>query len=280
MSEQNPPPKSSSPPVSRRQHARINQARYQLLTQVEHWLETPLLILGFVWLALLVAELMGYIIPTLEALAVGIWIIFGLDFLLRWWLAPAKVKYLKHNWLTALSLLVPALRVFRITRVLHILRLARVTRGLRLFRLLTSLNRGMKALGNTLGRRGFGYVAALTIIVTLSGAAGMYSLESGQGFESYPEALWWTAMMMTTSGSEAWPQTGEGRLLCFALALYAFTVFGYVTATLATFFLGRDAENKDAEIASAEDIRALRREIQELRGELKQQTQGSGSLLE
>jgi len=28
------------------------------------------------------------------------------------------------------------------------------------------------------------------------------------------------------------------------LALYAFAVFGYVTATLASFFIGRDAENK------------------------------------
>jgi voltage-gated potassium channel len=42
-----------------------------------------------------------------------------------------------------------------------------------------------------------------------------------------------------TLGSEYWPHSAEGRVLCFMLALYAFTIFGYVTATLATFFLDR-----------------------------------------
>ncbi len=36
----------------------------------------------------------------------------------------------------------------------------------------------MRALGASMGRRGFGYVVALTMIVTLAGAAGMYAFES------------------------------------------------------------------------------------------------------
>jgi voltage-gated potassium channel len=76
-------------------------------------------------------------------------------------------------------------------------------------------------------------------------------------------------MMLTTIGSEYFPQTLEGRILCFILALYGFAVFGYVTATLATFFVGRDAENKESEIAGAEDIKALRGEIALLRDEIK-----------
>ena len=46
---------------------------------------------------------------------------------------------------------------------------------------------------------------------------------------------------MTTMGSDYFPQTAEGRVLCFILAIYAFAVFGYVTATLATFFVGRQS---------------------------------------
>ena len=125
-----------------------------------------------------------------------------------------------------------------------------------------------------MGRRGFGYVFAATILVTLAGAAGMYAFESevSGGLNSYSAALWWTAMLMTTLGSEHWPQTGEGRVLCFLLSVYAFTIFGYVTATLAAFFLGRDAENAEGEMAGehslaalSEEIRALRREVQMLR---------------
>ena len=152
------------------------------------------------------------------------------------------------------------------------MRLARATRGLRLVRVITSLNRGMKALGAAMQRRGFGYVAALTFLVTLSGAAGMYAFENeapdGMGLNSYGTALWWTAMIMTTMGSEYWPRTAEGRVLCVVLSLYAFAVFGYVTATLDTFFIGRDADNKEAELAGARSIEELRGEIASLRSDI------------
>lgn len=251
--------------ISREQ---TDEQRRNLLMQLESWLETPMLILGFVWLGLLIYELIWSLSPALEWFGTTIWIIFILDFAVKFLLAPAKIDYLKSNWLTALSLLVPALRVFRIFRIFRFLRAAR---GIRLFRVLTSLNRGMKALSASFGRRGFGYVVALTTIVILAGAAGMLAFENEAdgGIKTYADALWWTAMMMTTIGSEYFPQTTEGRILCFILALYAFAVFGYVTATLATFFVGRDAENADAEIAGAEDIKLLRGEIASLREELK-----------
>jgi voltage-gated potassium channel len=150
--------------------------------------------------------------------------------------------------------------------------MARAGRGLRLLRVVSSLNRGMQALATSLSRRGFGYVIALTVLVTFAGAAGMYAFESegpDAGLNSYGEALWWTAMVMTTMGSQYWPKTPEGRVLCLLLALYAFAVFGYVTATLATFFVGRDAANPEAEIAGAGSLGALREEIAALRGELR-----------
>jgi voltage-gated potassium channel len=76
-------------------------------------------------------------------------------------------------------------------------------------------------------------------------------------------------MVMTTMGSQYWPQTFEGRGLCVFLALYAFAVFGYVTATLATFFVGRDAENNEAELAGAKELAALREELIALRNDIR-----------
>jgi voltage-gated potassium channel len=76
-------------------------------------------------------------------------------------------------------------------------------------------------------------------------------------------------MLMTTMGSDYFPQTPEGRILCFLLALYAFAVFGYVTATLATFFIGQDADDDEAAIVGAKSIDALRDEITALRTEIQ-----------
>jgi voltage-gated potassium channel len=114
-------------------------------------------------------------------------------------------------------------------------------------------------------------VILLTILVVFAGAAGMYAFENEipGGFDDYGEAVWWTAMIMTTLGSEYWPQTLEGRVLCYLLALYAFAIFGYVTATLATFFVGRDAESGEAELAGADELAALREELRALREEIR-----------
>lgn len=241
--------------------------RRELLHQIERGLETPMVVLGFVWLGLLIWELLNGLTPMLEVIGLAIWGLFVLHFGLEFLLAPRKLAYLKSNWLTAVSLAIPALRAVRVLRAFRVLR---ATRGLRLVKVLSSVNRGMRALGASLGRRGFGYVSALTLIVTVSGAAGMHAFENqvAGGLSTYSEALWWTAMIMTTMGSAYWPQTAEGRVLCVFLALYAFGVFGYVTATLATFFVGRDAEAPDAEIAGATTIAVLRSEIAALREDL------------
>lgn len=250
--------------------------RYHLLRQLEEWLDGPVLVLGFIWLILLIIEFTGGENRTVEFLGTVIWVIFIVDFVLRFVLAPRKLPFLKENWLNAISLAVPALRVLRIFRASGVLRLAQASKGVRLVKVVGSLNRGMLALKRSMSRRGFQYVALLTVLVTLAGAAGMYAFEGNatDGFHTYGDSLWWTAMVMTTLGSQAWPNTPEGRILGFLLSLYAFGVFGYITATLATFFVGKEAEDKEGELPSAASIetvlgelRALRKEVESLNRE-------------
>ena len=91
------------------------------------------------------------------------------------------------------------------------------------------------------------------------------------GFQSYGESLWWTAMLMTTLGGAYVPQTVEGRILNFILALYAFVAFGYITATLATFFVERDAEKREEKkLTKQPTLAEVQTEIRELRNDLKQ----------
>ncbi|WP_210463287.1 ion transporter [Rufibacter roseolus] len=249
----------------------LNHERRQLLRRIQHALEGPMIFLGFVWLVLLVVELIWGLGAVLQMLNYAIWIVFILDFVLRFTLAPEKGAFLKTNWLTAISLAVPALRVFRLTRFVRVFRTVRAVRGFRLVRVLSSLNRGMRSLGATMGRRGFGYMLTLSLAVLFSGAAGMYAFENevAGGISSYGEALWWTAMILISLGSEYWPKTPEGRALCFVLALYGFAVFGYFTALLASFFLDQDAASKNSEVAGATQIEQLHLEMKQLREELR-----------
>lgn len=226
-------------------------------------MEIPMIFLGFLWLILLMVELTQGLNPFLEKLSIAIWIIFVIDFLLKFFLAPVKIVFLKRNWLTIISLIIPALRV---VRILRFVRLLRSLRGLRLVKIVASLNRSLRSLNATMRRRGFIYIIIFTILVLLGGAAGMFAFEKdlAGGFKNYGSALWWTAMLIITIGSDYWPQSMEGKTLCFLLSLYGFSIFGYITATLASFFVGRDAEEKDAPIASSQEIQLLRNEIQQL----------------
>ena len=245
--------------------------RWAVLRQLEGWLQTPMVVLSFLWLLLVLAEFVWGASNMLETFGVVIWVIFIAEFGLRFALAPKKLGFLRSNVVTIVALAVPAFRLFRAFRVL---RFARAARSLRLVRIVGTANRGMAALKASLGRRGLGYVLAVTVLVTLLGAGGMLAFEpAGEvegGFTSYADALWWTAMLLTSIGSEFWPRTPEGRLLCLLLAVYGFAVFGYITASFASFFVGRDADSSEGEIVGARDIAALREEMALLRRELSQ----------
>jgi voltage-gated potassium channel len=248
---------------------RLNEERERMLERVQAGMEGPMVILAFVWLALFVAEAVWGISRLLVWLNWGIWTLFLAEVVLGLALAQDRGAYLKKNWLKVIAVAAPALRIARIATVLRLGRLARASqavRGMRLLRVISSLNRGMSALGRTMQRRGVGYVVLLTLTVTLVGAAGMYSFEADNGvLTSYGDALWWTAMVMTTMGSEHWPRTSEGRILCLLIAIYAFAVFGYVTATIASFFVGRDAEEDHHRLHLAQTVDLLAKEVRSLR---------------
>jgi voltage-gated potassium channel len=170
-----------------------------------------------------------------------------------------------------LALIIPALRLFR---ALAFLRAARALRGIRLVRIVGTANRSMNALKATLARRGFIYVAGLTVLVISLGAAGMLSFENARevegGFTNNGHALWWTGMLVASIGTDYWPASTEGRLLTMLLTAYGLAVFGYITATLASFFVGRDAQESSAPVAGSADVKRLLTEVALLRSELKE----------
>jgi voltage-gated potassium channel len=233
-------------------------------------------VLGLFWLALFVVEVTHGLSPLLSVISGVIWALFVIDFLVRMLIAPNRWGYLRRNWLVAISLFVPALRTVRLFGFIRVLRFARAARGARLIRAVASLNRGMTALGATMHRRGITYVVVLTAAVVLVGAAGMYALEPHDpqgvaGFASYGDALWWTSMIVTTLGSAYWPRTAEGRFLALLLSLFSIGVFGYITATLASFFVDRDAASPSSDVAGAQELKAIRAEIEKLRVAIERQ---------
>jgi voltage-gated potassium channel len=257
----------------------VTRQRNRLLDTISRSTDKLMIALALVWIGLTIAELLGRLNPALEMLQNVIWALFALDFAAKLFIAPRKLAFLRTHWIALLSLLLPAFRLLRVLQALGALR------ALSLVRVLAALNGGIGRLSDAMGRRGIGYVSIITVLVLFGGAGGMYAFErpdqlmaqgyervvaAGGGLHDYGDALWWTAMLMTTIGSQYWPVTAAGRALCIALSLFSLGVFGYITAALASFFVDKDKAGAPKP-ARDRAVRLLTEEVRALRDELRRQ---------
>lgn len=59
-------------------------------------------VLSLAWAGLVVVEVVWGLSPLLEGTATVLWIVFLIEFLLKWMLAPHNLAYLGRTWLTIL----------------------------------------------------------------------------------------------------------------------------------------------------------------------------------
>ena len=251
------------------QHIR-HQEQNELLDRIESWLDPPLTVLAFVMLALLFVDLTMSLGPfwsrQVNQAETAIWVIFFFTFVFQLFLAPDKAQFLKRNWLTVISVLLPALRVVRIFRVIAVLR------EVSLVRVLTTLNRGARALGTIVRRGQLGYVMGLTLIVTLTSAGGTFYFEQAApnaSITTLGDAIWWSFTLVTTINTGLEPVTLEGRIIGVLMRIFALAVSGYVTAVIAAHLLGFTQPNPTTREST--EVRLLREELARMRQLLAEQ---------
>lgn len=219
------------------------ERRETLREKLDRYLDLPLALASLVLVLIAIIQLGGEVEPPwdgrMEVLGWSLWGLFFVEFAAKFVLAPNKRRYVTRRWLDVLVLLVPFLRFLRLLRVL------RVTRSFPVFRLLVFGGRGSSATLTLLRRRRLGQLALISLMVVLIGAALGFILEQGAPggqIETFGDALYWSSTIVTTVGSELYPVTVGGRVLAFLLMIYAVGVFSYFIASIATVFVGLDAE--------------------------------------
>ncbi len=180
-------------------------------------------------------------------------------------LAPIKRRYVRNHWLDVLVVFLPFLRFLRLARIL------RATRALPVLRLLIFGGRGSESTLTLLKRRRLGQLAIVSVMVILLGSAAAFLLEvnaPGAQIRTFGDALWWSATVVTTVGSELYPVTTGGRVLGFLLMLYAVGVFSYFIGAIASVLVDSDArsasglEKEDGLDLSRRELNALRSIVQ------------------
>ena len=220
---------------------RTRAQRFRLVAEIESMLDGPTTYLAVVFAVALAAELIldaqGMPIPpVLGWIQLAIWGIFIVHFLLGITISPDRVRYLRRNWLTALSLLIPFLRAFRVLRAVRALR---ATNSLRVA---AGFNRIARSFRGVLAWSRAGYAAALAATAALLGSAALLMFEAdapASQITDYGEALWWAAATLTTVGAASEPVTLGGRIVALMLMFGGLVLLGYVAGVLAAVLFGQ-----------------------------------------
>lgn len=163
---------------------------------------------------------------------------FLLEFSIRFYQAPHKLKFLRWGWIDLLAS-VPNLPVLRVGRTLRLVRLLRILRAFRSTRhLLHHLFRS-RVQGT------FTAVALVAVLMVIFSSIAILQVETrpDSNIKTAEDALWWSYSTITTVGyGDKYPVTGAGRLIAAALMTVGVGLFGTFTGFLASWFVeGRRA---------------------------------------
>ena len=192
---------------------------------------------------------------ALEGFGVGVTLLFALELLLRFWVAPSKRSFFRRYWLDILAV-VPIARPLRLLRALLLLRLFRA--GVLFNRRITVYDGILRGTLNEIT-----VVTTLSLTIVLIGAV---TLQAMPGSMTYPaaqempemEAAVWFAVYTLVGGEPigGLPRTELGRAVTLALMLGGLTVFGMfvgaVSASMVTV-LSRRLEVGDMDLEELRD---------------------------
>lgn len=197
-------------------------------------LDTPMSVLGVLFLLVVLGQNVAGSPAVQRAFTAAgwvLWAVFAAEFLLRLWLAPSRVRFLRRNWWQLAFLLLPMLRFLRGLALLRLVRAGRVLRVVRAGGVVSSAVRSSRSAGRILSSR-LGWVAALSAIVVLASSQLLYTLGA---YDSYGDALY-AAALATIAGSSLGLPGGLARILDVALLTYSVGVFAALAGTLGAYF--------------------------------------------
>lgn len=227
------------------------KTRLQLLSAIEHKTEIPMLLLSVVYVivALLpdIAPLQLEELDFLEHLLWIIWALFATELLIKVLLSPNPIRYMIKNWPDVLIVAMPFLRPLRFLRILLI------------------LPRAWRQTKAVLRQKTLSFIGLTSLSTVLLSAAFVYLVEKGTDspINDFSDAIWWAMTTITTVGyGDMYPITPFGRGVAVFLMLTGITLFGLLTASVASFFIEEDGQS--AEHNSAHHTKQLNKVLKQL----------------
>jgi voltage-gated potassium channel len=215
--------------------------RHDAVDRIERVTKYPMALLGIAWLVIAIVVLTTDLHGSASIPLVGtlflLWAILLVEYLMRLVVTPDRRGYLKRRWAEPATVVVPPLQswhlvgIEKISLLLHEggLRVEAILKHHSLFRVLIA--------------------AAATLIL---GAWLVLLFEEnarGSSIHSYPDALWWAIVTVTTVGyGDRYPVTEGGRTVATILMLLGIGLIGVLTATVASVFIKEHTDANKEEL--------------------------------
>jgi voltage-gated potassium channel len=195
------------------------------------------------------------------AVIVGLGTLLFAEFAARCWDAPSRLDYARHHWLDVVACL-PFTGGLRVLRLIRLVRLIRSGSGLRL---VVETNRAAHSEVGPLW-----FLIPSIVLLWIGSATAFWMLEHGRNAQlhTFADALYWSFLSATTAGREGIAATTmAGKVLTGFVAFIAIGLFGVTSARLTALWLHERDQGHEPVIS---EIRALRREVAELRALLQE----------
>ncbi|MGA9832388.1 MAG: ion channel [Trebonia sp.] len=216
--------------------------RNDFVDRIERTTKYPMALLGIAWLVIAIVVVTADVNGSASILLVGslfvLWAVLLAEYVVRLVVTPDRRGYLKRRWVEPATVAVPPLQGWHLIGIERMglllqeaeLRVEAILRHHSLFRVLI-------AAAATL------FLGAWLVLLFEENA-------KGTNIHSYPDALWWAIVTVTTVGyGDRYPVTEGGRAVAIILMLLGIGLIGVLTATVASVFV------KEHTDASKEEFR-------------------------
>ncbi len=225
--------------------------------------ELPLVGAAFLFLAaysiLVIAEPPDPYAAVLIFVLGATWLAFGVDYIVKLFLAPRPGRWFVRHPLDLLMVLVPVVRPLRLLGPF-------------------SLRKVMdRASGTAIRARVMAYVVASAVILIYTVALSVLGFERGApnaNITTMGDALWWATVTIATVGyGDYYPVTVPGRWAAAMLMVGGIAALGMVTATLSSWLVesvsaATNERTKAAETSKNEELARLTAQVEMLQDQL------------
>jgi voltage-gated potassium channel len=220
--------------------------RHDLVDNIERVTKYPLALLGIAWLVIAIVVLTKDLNGSASTFLVGtlfvLWAIVLVEYAIRLVITPDRRGYLKRRWVEPATVVVPPLQGSHLVGMEKMsllvyegeLRVETILRHHSLFRVLI-------AAAGTL------FLGAWLVLLFEEKA-------KGSNIHSYPDALWWAIVTVTTVGyGDRYPVSAGGRAVAVVLMLVGIGLIGVLTATVASVFVKEHTDANKEEFKKGHD---------------------------